>query len=198
MKKNIFSVFCVILCFQYVQAQDSTQLKQQTDLDIKEIAKTESTHTLDIGFISAGYTYEYAFAPKFTLNFGVGAVSHIRHYSSFIFDAGDFWYYSIHPYVTVEPRYYYNLQKRLNKGKRIDGNRGSFLALQGAYIFKPVIEYNVQYRNGAFFVSPYWGLHRIWWNHVLFEFQAGMAFAFNRYGDSDTGIRLGIRLGYKF
>lgn len=37
------------------------------------------------------------------------------------------------PAIRMEPRWYYNLDRRLRKGKDIKGNRGNFLTLQTSY-----------------------------------------------------------------
>ena len=177
-----------VVCLQCIKAQGQTNMQKY--------AKTESTHIIDIGLINAGYTYEYAFAPKFTLNFGAGIAGSIGYASSNLSDSQ--WFYSFHPYLSIEPRYYYNLQKRLNKNKKIDGNCGSFFAIQSGYVLKPFVQKNIYYDKALGGISPYWGLRRIWGEHFLFEFHAGLAIGFNNYSDSDIGINLGLRFGYMF
>jgi hypothetical protein len=162
----------------------------------KTSASTQSNHIADAGWIGASYSYEYAFADKFTVSGIAGIAGYVSYTSSDFF--GDYWSYAFHPYMAVEPRYYYNLEKRLHKGKKTDGNAGSFLAAQCGYIFKPVKKHNVYDDVCGISFAPYWGLRRIWWNHLLFEFQAGLAFGWNSYNDSKAGIRLGVRFGYKF
>ncbi|MDR3286412.1 MAG: hypothetical protein LBT27_03100 [Prevotellaceae bacterium] len=188
--KNIITLLLLCACFQQVQAQNDDAAFE------KSMVKTESTHIVDVGWVGVGYTYEYAFAEHYTISGGAGITGYAGYTSSDFF--GNYWTYAFHPYVSIEPRYYYNLQKRVRKGKSIDGNTGSFLAVQGSYIFKPIKKHNVYGSVSTFAVAPYWGLRRIWWNHLLFEFRAGLAFGFNNYNDSNVGITLGIRLGYKF
>lgn len=38
------------------------------------------------------------------------------------------------PVLTLEPRWYYNLNKRENKSKRIDGNSGNFISIKQVII----------------------------------------------------------------
>ncbi|MEP5340750.1 MAG: hypothetical protein ABJL44_00120 [Algibacter sp.] len=38
--------------------------------------------------------------------------------------------YLLTPVITLEPRWYYNLNKRVSRSKNIDGNSGNFLTLQ--------------------------------------------------------------------
>ena len=188
MKKNTFILILILVCFQQVKAQDYERMQKT--------ARTESNHAIDIGFVGAGYTYEYAFNNKFTLNLGAGIMGSVGYASSSF--SGSYSYYSFHPYLKIEPRYYYNLQRRLEKGKNIYDNQGSFFAVECAYVFKPFAEHNVHYESATFGFAPYWGLRRIWWEHFLFEFGAGLSFGFNNYSNSKVGIHIGIRLGYKF
>ncbi|WP_245584992.1 hypothetical protein [Psychroserpens burtonensis] len=37
------------------------------------------------------------------------------------------------PVITLEPRLYYNLNKRVRKSRRIDGNSGNFISLKTSY-----------------------------------------------------------------
>ncbi|GAL79713.1 hypothetical protein JCM19274_3125 [Algibacter lectus] len=37
------------------------------------------------------------------------------------------------PVIRLEPRWYYNLDKRVSKSRSISGNAGNFLALQTSY-----------------------------------------------------------------
>jgi hypothetical protein len=90
------------------------------------------------------------------------------------------------------------LEKRAQRGKKTEGNTGSFLAVQCGYVFKPVKKHNVYDNVCGFAIAPYWGLRRIWWNHLLAEFHAGLAFGRNNYNYSNFGVVLGLRLGYKF
>jgi hypothetical protein len=41
--------------------------------------------------------------------------------------------YFLKPMITAEPRWYYNLNKRESKSKRIDGNSGNFVSLKNTY-----------------------------------------------------------------
>ncbi len=37
------------------------------------------------------------------------------------------------PVITAEPRWYYNLNKRVSKSKNIEGNSGNFISLKTSY-----------------------------------------------------------------
>ena len=195
MKKNILILFSILVCFQQIKAQDPTIIRIYETMP-EEIAKTESTHTIDIGLVGAGYTYEYAFAKKFTLNLRTGITGSVGYTSSDLL--GSYWFYSFHPYVNIEPRYYYNLQRVLRKGNSIEGNSGAFFAVQCAYILKPFVQHNVDFNKAVFAVAPYWGARKVFKHHFLLEFQLGWVYGFSNYSDSDAGVHCGFRFGYMF
>ena len=195
----------MLACFQCIQAQDPTlrRIYETMPTDPTAIARTQSTHAIDIGLFNAGYTYEFAFAKKFTISLStgvVGAIDAIGLFSTNWYDIEWMWYYSFHPYVSIEPRYYYNLQRQLNKGASIEGNSGAFWAVQCGYILKPFAQKNVHYDKAIFVVAPYWGARKVWKYHYLVEFQLGIVFDtlnINR-DDSESGIKTGFRFAYRF
>ena len=165
--------------------------------------KVQSTQSISIGLVGVGYSYEQAIADKFSVigRVGVDGAGGYRN-TDFWGISESYWFYSFHPSVGAEGRYYYNLQKRAEKGKSIDGNTGSFLAVNCGYLFKPIAKHNVDEKFSGFGASSYWGLRRIWNKHILFEFYAGLDFGwnnyYNNYNESKIGVRLGVLFGYKF
>jgi hypothetical protein len=188
--KNVLILLILFVCTERMKAQNAENIFNKS-------VQTQSNHIIDVGLISAGYTYEHSLGKHYTISGGAGITGFVGYSSSsFMFD--ERWQYSFHPYISIEPRYYYDLDKRMQKGKNTDGNAGSFFAVQCNYIFKAIKKHNIFQTNPVYGISPYWGLRRIWWNHLLFEFRAGLAFGFNSYSDSKFGITLGVRFGYKF
>ena len=117
-------------------------------------------------------------------------------------------YWAVMPVVMVEPRYYYNLNKRLNKGRRIEGNSGNFLALSVG--IQPDFGFtsdNVDL-NKEFYVIPSWGIRRSIGQSFSFETAIGLGYAwsFNEYilytgekvSTTDGGVSVGFRLGFGY
>lgn len=107
------------------------------------------------------------------------------------------------PVVTLEPRWYYNLEIRNNKGKNIKNNSGNF--------FTPRISYNPDWfvisnkenisAISQISVIPKWGIKRTY-NHLTFETGIGFGYRFylekfaNKNGDATLDLHL--RIGYTF
>ncbi|WP_417889730.1 hypothetical protein [Xanthomarina gelatinilytica] len=109
------------------------------------------------------------------------------------------------PVFTLEPRFYYNLNKRLNKGKRIDGNSGNFISLKTSYNPNLFLTDSNREVNMAsdFMVIPTWGIRRNLGKH--FNYEAGFGIGYIHYREeykqankSDVTANLHARIGYKF
>lgn len=111
------------------------------------------------------------------------------------------------PVITLEPRWYYNLDKRKSKSKRTDGNSGNFISIKTSYhpdwftINKP---------NNVIFLSdisivPTWGIRRNIGKHFNYETGIGVGYAhvFKKdnvvlHDDPDVAVNLHLRIGYRF
>ncbi len=66
------------------------------------------------------------------------------------------------PVFTLEPRWYYNLQKRKSKSKRIDGNSGNYLALSSGFypVWAVFSTFGHPVINPVLALIPMWGMRR--------------------------------------
>lgn len=111
------------------------------------------------------------------------------------------------PSISLEPRIYYNLQKRKNKSNSIEKNSGNFIALK--LNFRPDWFTLSNVKNTAvadnIAVIPKWGIKRTVWNHFTYELGAGLGYRkyfLKQYGyrenPDEMAIDLHLRLGYTF
>lgn len=109
------------------------------------------------------------------------------------------------PVIVIEPRFYYNLKKRSENSKRIDGNSGNFIALKTSYhpelaLFNtdnaPVVS--------DFAIIPTWGIRRNLGKH--FNYEAGIGVGISHtfaeragYSEDKTEMELNmhLRIGYR-
>ena len=116
--------------------------------------------------------------------------------------------YLFAPVLTLEPRWYYNLQKRFSKGKPMDKNNGNFIALK--IVFHPDLflisnAENVSVPNQISFI-PKWGIRRVIEDHFTVEAGIGLGYHhifdddYFRFEDDDETIALDLhlRIGYTF
>ena len=112
------------------------------------------------------------------------------------------------PVFTAEPRWYYNLNRRIDKGKRIDGNSGNFLSIKTSYrpdLFILGGDDRVRVIPDLQIIPTY-GLRRNIGQN--FNYELGLGIGYIRYfepenviiiGDqSEFAVNLHLRLGYRF
>jgi hypothetical protein len=111
------------------------------------------------------------------------------------------------PIITVEPRWYYNLNKREPKSKRIDGNSGNFISLKTSYHPDWFVISNYDDVNiiSDISVIPTWGIRRNIAKQFNYETGIGIGYRYifaKQAGylenESDVTINLHLRIGYKF
>ena len=110
------------------------------------------------------------------------------------------------PSLAVEPRWYYNLEKRGRKLKRIDGNSANFLSLQFIYFDDAFTISNATQANVIPSVTSilYWGMRRNIGKHFNFEFGAGPGYTLYIYSvdrilykSSRYQIYIHLRFGFR-
>ncbi|SHJ20692.1 hypothetical protein [Aquimarina spongiae] len=111
--------------------------------------------------------------------------------------------------LTLEPRWYYNLNKRASQSKSIDGNSGNFFALKSSLRLEDLLiefgdDEDVNMVNNLSIV-PTWGIRRNLGKHFNYEAGAGIGyihfFAKDAEFEKDKGelaINLHLRIGYRF
>lgn len=115
--------------------------------------------------------------------------------------------YLLTPVMTLEPRWYYNLDKRKATSKNISGNSGNFLTLQTSYHPNWFVISNYDNVEVADQISiiPTWGIKRNIGNHFTYETGIGLGF---RYifaksigylkNEGESALNLHLRIGYRF
>jgi len=110
------------------------------------------------------------------------------------------------PVVSLEPRWYYDLQKRKSKSKRIDGNSGNYISLQSAFYpaWAVLSTYGHPVINPVLAIIPGWGMRRNIGRHFNYEVGAGFGYVHYfadkyGYGAHDyLALHLDFRIGYRF
>jgi hypothetical protein len=115
--------------------------------------------------------------------------------------------YEIVPVITLEPRWYYNLGKRLRKGKSIANNSGNFVSLQVNYYTNRAVisNYNIYNPDSGIEIIPTWSIRRSIGNH--FNFEAGIGVGYQHIfakqaefssDENNAAVNLNLRIGYTF
>lgn len=111
------------------------------------------------------------------------------------------------PVLTLEPRWYYNLKKRQQKSKRIDGNSGNFISLKTSYHPDWFVISNTDNVRVVSDISviPTWAIKRHIGNHFTYETGLGIGYRYifaKQSGfsknESEPAVNLHLRIGYTF
>ncbi|MFI2741880.1 hypothetical protein ACG2LH_04005 [Zhouia sp. PK063] len=163
----------------------------------------KSTYGLQIGVLGVWFHNEAKLSNAMALRTELGFDSEI--WGGDIYDNPSG--FLLTPVITIEPRWYYNLNKRVHKSRRIDGNSGNFLSLNVSYHPDWFVVSN--YKNMSvvsdIFIAPTWGIRRNIGNHINYETGIGIGYRYyfaksagylENEGDVDLNIHL--RIGYRF
>lgn len=111
------------------------------------------------------------------------------------------------PVITLEPRWYYNLNKRVSKSRNIEGNSGNFVALKTSYNpdWFVISNYDNLRVINQISVVPTWGIKRNLGSH--FTYEAGFGVGYKYYfaksagylkDEGEAAVNLHLRIGYRF
>lgn len=155
-------------------------------------SQTQSTNSqFSLNLLAPSAEYELSISDHSTIDMNLG-VGFAYQYSSTLGEA-----YGFYPGLDAQYRYYYNLAKRIDKGKKTSENSGNYIAgvasITGG---KPIIG-DLEYTNdyGAF-IGPAWGLQRVYDSGFKLNLNLGLGLGFNDSGDTYLRPLFGFRLGW--
>jgi len=171
--KKVIVLFICILNFALGFSQNT-----------QEVSVEKSVFGVQVGLIGIWVHNELKLSSKVALRseFGVSGINTT----------------SISPQVSLEPRFYYNLERRASKNKRIDGNSGNYISLRASYSFHDESELT---QGGVFqtILVPSYGIRRNLGKHFNYEVGGGLGLGSdNSIEDLNTAIFVNLRLGYRF
>jgi len=105
----------------------------------------------------------------------------------------------IEPLIALEPRRYYNLNRRADKDRRIDGNSGNYISLRASYRFFDISEVENNDQD-YLLLTPTWGIRRNIGNHFNYEAGLGLGLAFRNENGREIGYTsiFNLKIGYRF
>ena len=170
---KLFSILPLLLFF-------SLQVSAQNQNDTSQLSIEKSIYGIQTGFLGTWLYNESRLSNEFALRSQVGFDFRIEGVGRFEFAGPNDGIYGI-LHLSLEPRWYYNLEKRLKKGKSIDRNSGNFLSLYILGNFDDIsFTSNDRLRSvDQVSIIPKWGIRRNIGSH--FNFEAGIGFGYVRY-----------------
>jgi len=180
MKVILTSIFLLFLIFQ-ASAQDQSNLAP--------VSVEKSIYGVQTGFLGAWLYNESRLNDEFALRSQVGFDFRVEGFREFESAGPNSDFYGI-LHLSLEPRWYYNLDKRLKKGKNIDRNSGNFVALLASLNLESVsFTTNDRIRSvDQIRFVPKWGIRRSLRKHISYEAGFGFGYAFFLNNTERTGV----------
>lgn len=185
-----------------------TNLIVAQEKDLKNNVSVEKNiFTIQASPISIFLADEYKLSKETVLHAEFGYKVSSVHFTNYYGDGG---YKTVFPAVfNIEPRWYYNLDRRAEKGKKTNNNSANFMAMGISYIPSSLVIHNLDsnyYLYNEFLFAPRYGFKRNFgksnFNYEL-SFAAGYYYGYTnknvyKKNDSDFGFDLKFRFGYNF
>lgn len=166
------------------------------------VSVEKSIYGIQTGFLGIWAHNESKLTNSITLRTEIGFDSGIWG-GSFYDETG----FLMTPVITLEPRLYYNLNKRVKKSRRIDGNSGNFISLKTSYHPDWFVISNTENISAISDISiiPTWGIRRNIGKHFTYETGIGIGYRYvfakqagYRENESEATANLHLRIGYRF
>ncbi|CAI8419576.1 MAG: Uncharacterised protein [Flavobacterium sp. SCGC AAA160-P02] len=109
------------------------------------------------------------------------------------------------PVIAIEPRWYYNLDKRVSESKTISENSANFFSIKTTYypdwFMITIPQFDSAEVSPQISVIPTWGIRRNIGKHFDYEAGFGIGYRYNFDFIKDKGsvdVNLHLRIGYRF
>jgi len=196
--KKIITILLLSLSLQTFSQTDSETKNENTNTSV-----AKSLFGVQIGFVGTWVYNELRLSDKIALRSELGLLLYtVKNNNT------NETYAYLTPEITLEPRFYYNLNKRSSKGKDTSANSGNYISLRSAYYPDTFTVGNNGGSNVVpqLHIIPTWGMKRNLGSHFNYELAAGLGYkkVFNKKDDSnqddneDVTLYVQARIGYKF
>ena len=177
-----------------------TQAQEQVQIQTARVEK--SVFSVQTGLIGVWANNEARLSNHFALRSEIGLELY-----TLTFKYSDNTETVFAPVISVEPKYYYNLEKRVRKGRSINNNSGNSISLKLHYNpdwFLLAKDSDIKMAS-QIAILPKWGIRRVYGKHFTFEAGVGIGpvfylgkYAENYDGDVNIYGDAIVRIGYTF
>lgn len=192
---------CIILTFILISILSKAQ-------NTEKVSVEKNLFGFQLGLLSSGFQFETKLDRKITLvsEVGLTLVLSTREFNNPEIEDQTTTIFA--PFVTLEPRWYYGLDRRSKLGRNTKNNSSNYISLKTSFISSrtPII------KNGDFdvvstiMIVPMYGIRRSFLKNFNYEFSAGYGYQYNIFSTTNpcdcnhftTDIDLQARIGYNF
>lgn len=110
---------------------------------------------------------------------------------------GNGFIYIISPFIDVQQKWFYNLNRRKEKNKTTENNSGNFISLRFVTRGNSIAENVTRTSDFDFAIGPTWGIQRTYGKNVHLLFDIGPQYYFDNKGNGNLWpIAIQLNLGF--
>lgn len=195
MKTSVHVMIIISISMMGVKAQDkpSVFIKGESDSLADNLVKVETLFPNLLGL-----SYEKKISQQITIYSMLGLVYYGKGATTYITIFGPSEYYAITPQITVQPRFYYNLDKRAASDKNVDNNSANYVGFAARFFHQSFFLSNSdRFSRGPAVLDLMlsYGLQRSFFNRMNFDLaiQPGIEIS---QGQADFFVGLNLQLGF--
>ena len=201
--KNNFILIVVALITNFTFAQSSASSENKTE---QKASVEKSIFGIQLGLIGLYAYNEYRLSNNIALRSEIGFDLNVATIETYI--NGNIeqkkYYYTL-PNISIEPRLYYDLNKRIIKGRNVKNNSGNFVSIRLNYLSSNYITStnNNLILSDQFGIFGEWGIRRVYGKHFTLETGVGLGPVLyfgktDAIKGKDIVMDAHVRLGYSF
>ena len=181
MKKNLLNLLSILII--------TVTYAQENKITTEKIWR--------VNFLNPGVELELPTGTYSTFSAGLG-IGYGGGYPDLTF-AGNGFTYIISPFLDVQEKWFYNLNKRNSKNRTIENNSGNFVSLRLISRGNSIYENVYRTSDFDFAIGPTWGIQRKYGKNFHLLFDVGPQYYFDTYGNGNIWpIMLQLNLGFDF
>ena len=176
--------------------------------EVEKVSVEKNLNGVQLGLLNTSFQYETQLDRKITLLTEIGLMFG---YSTREFNNAaikDQTTTIVAPYVTLEPRWYYGLDRRAKLGRNTKHNSSNYVGLTTSYASAktPLIKNGNFDIVSAVYIIPRFGIRRVFAKNFNYEFSSGVGYQYNVFSKNEgcdcdhnnTTIDVQARIGYNF
>lgn len=195
--RKLFIAAVLLLCCLNVLSQET-----------QKPAVEKNLFAVNLGIVSVGFQYEGRLARKWALHAETGISLNPYTVSGYT-NSMDKTEYITSPYLIVEPRFYYGLDRRQRHHRNTKNNSSNYISLKTHFAAADWAVTNSDKRfepASALYIVPSYGIRRSFAKRFFYEFSFGVGLQHNFhkrgnfYGDDQNEVAVDgqAKIGYTF
>lgn len=176
--------------------------------ETEKVSVAKELFGVQLGVFNASFLYETKLDRKLTLHtefgFGLGFVKVISENKAI----ADLESTIVFPYINIEPRWYFGLDKRARLNRTTNNNNSNYFSLSTNYRSNNTLLVNTGNLNVTpqFSIVPQFGMRRVFLKKFFFEEAVGVGYGYNFFDDTigcncshnQTVVSFSLKTGYNF